>query len=513
MSVVVMLALAACLLGWLFVISPDAAAPMKVPTVSICRFTPDFVNRLLFVVMGRRLIYKGYEKYKDTPFRVRKVDADLIVLPAKYLPYIRHMDQNKISLLDAQYDSVCGDYTNILHDSNLPAHTVGKRLTPALSRIVPKVIDELKHAFQIEAPECNDKFVPVNLYYMILHLITRSTSRVIVGETICRSQTWLDTVTKYTENLGFILLLLRPLPRFMRPLVASFLPPTRYLKKTMHWVKEEILIPLILERREKEANDPEYEKPDDFIQWMMDTADNEYDAEPRNIAQGLMTILALAVVHTSTMLITQGLFDLLLRPEYLEPLREEIDETLNDGWEGATKQQFAKQVKMDSFLRESQRLNPTSEVNVQRLAKETFIFPDGFIVPKGTHIVFPAGPLSRDPALISNPETFDGFRWCKSPETNTNTDSGTETDTDSKNESLVTISPLNLHFGYGRQACPGRHFAVVTSKAILSRLLLDYDLKVLGGQEKKRPMNIRNGEQILPNFLTKVLIRKRGVSS
>jgi hypothetical protein len=28
--------------------------------------------------------------------------------------------------------SVCGNYTNILNDSNLPAHTVAKKLTPSL---------------------------------------------------------------------------------------------------------------------------------------------------------------------------------------------------------------------------------------------------------------------------------------------------------------------------------------------------------------------------------------------
>ncbi|KAL4929672.1 cytochrome P450 [Aspergillus undulatus] len=504
MSYIVPLTLTVTLLGWLFVKFPNAAVPLKVPTVSLCRFTPAFVNRLLFVVMGRKLIYNGYNKYKDVPFRVRKIDADLIVLPAKYLPHIRSMNHTKISLLDAQFDSVCGDYTNILNDSILPAHTLNKRLTPALTRIVPKVIDELKHAFQLEVPECNDRWVPINLYYTILKLITRSTSRIIVGDTLCRSQSWLDTVTKYTENLGLILLLLRPLPCPLRSIVASFLPPTRYLKKTMTCVKKEVFVPMILERREKEAIDPSYEKPDDFIQWMMDTADNEYDREPRNIAQGVMIVMALAVVHTSTMLITQGLFDLLIRPEYLGPLREEINETLNDGWEGATKQHFAMQVKLDSFLRESQRLNPSSEVNVQRVAKETLIFPDGLIIPKGTHIVFPAGPLSRDPALIENPETFDGFRWCNANDT--------DTATDNKNtSSLVTINPLNLHFGYGRQACPGRHFASVVSKAILSRLVVEYDMKFLEGREGKRPWNIRNGEQILPNFLTNVLIRKRRV--
>lgn len=118
---------------------------------------------------------------------------------------------------------------------------------------------------------------------------------------------------------------------------------------------------MVLQRREAEANDPEYQKPDDFMQWMMDSADSEFDKDPANIAHGLMIIMALAVIHTSTMLITQGLYDLMIRPEYLEPLRHEIIDTLQNGWANATKADFAAQVRLDSFLRESQRLHPTSE--------------------------------------------------------------------------------------------------------------------------------------------------------
>lgn len=355
-----------------------------------------------------------------------------------------------------------------------------------------------------------------------MKLINRSTSRIIVGDTLCRSEQWLDTVTRYTENLGLTIILLRPLPRFLRPLVARILPSVRYLNKTLKWVTEDVFVPMILQRREAEANDPEYQKPDDFMQWMMDSAESEFDKDPGNIAHGLMIIMALAVIHTSTMLITQGLYDLMIRPEYLEPLRHEIVDTLKNGWANATKADFAAQVRLDSFLRESQRLHPTSEgksskpsihppfhpprhqltsrfiVNVHRITRETIIFPDGFIIPKGTYITFPAGPLSRDPSLIDCPEAFDGFRWCKDPE--------------ARNQSLVTVNELNLHFGFGRQACPGRHFAANTSKAILSRLLVEYDMKFEEGNEGKRPMNIRNGEQIMPNFYTKVLIKKRPVS-
>ncbi|KAI9369508.1 cytochrome P450 [Aspergillus egyptiacus] len=471
---------------------------VKVPTVRVSRFLPDFVNRLLFTFKAPALIYEGYNKYKDVPFCILKVDADLIVLPAKYLSEIRSLSHTMLSLVDAQFDSICGEYTNILNDSFLPAHTVSKKLTPAMTRIIPKVIDELKYAWKTEVPECNDNWVPVTLYDMVLKLINRSTSRIIVGDQLCRNEEWLSTVVKYTQNIGIIIMFLRPIPTFLRPFVAKLLPSVRYLKKTLDHVKKDIFVPMITERRQAEANDPSHRKPDDFMQWMMDTADNDYDKKPENIAHGLMIIMALAVLHTSTMLITQGLYDLLIHPEYLEPLRDEAIEKLEGGWADATMSRFASLRRLDSFLRESQRLNPTSEVNVQRIAKENIIFSDGFTIPKGTHISFPAGPLSRDPDVVPDPETFDGFRWCKDPKPQSN--------------SLVSINEANLHFGYGRQACPGRFLGANTAKIIISRLITEYDMKFPEGKEGKRPMNFRNGEQIIPNIYATVLIKRRALN-
>jgi hypothetical protein len=49
------------------------------------------------------------------------------------------------------------------------------------------------------------------------------------------------------------------------------------------------------------------------------------------------------------------LYRLLAHPEYLEPLREEVDAVVReDGW---TKAGLDKMYKIDSFLRETQRLD------------------------------------------------------------------------------------------------------------------------------------------------------------
>lgn len=53
----------------------------------------------------------------------------------------------------------------------------------------------------------------------------------------------------------------------------------------------------------------------------------------------------------------QALFDLAGRPEYIAPLREELEQVIcaNGGVRELSPRLLAKLVKMDSFLKESQR--------------------------------------------------------------------------------------------------------------------------------------------------------------
>lgn len=380
---------------------------------------------------------------------------------------------------------------------------------------------------------------------MFVHLIVRATSRVVAGEALRRNEQWLNTASSYSVNVGLTVLLLRPFPKFIRPLIAPFLPPVRQMKKQLRFVKG-LFIPMINERRAAQAlNDPHYVKPDDFLQWMMDMAEDERDFDPEMLAHHMLLLMSLAVVHTSSMAMCHALYDLILMPEYLVPLREEIGRTLSSGWENASKASLESQRRMDSFLRESQRFGPPGEckylylpdssiycirprrhlltppVSFHRIVKEPITLSDGLLLPTGTHICFPSGPISKDPSFVANPDTFDGFRWCQDPK---DRDALTEPDQDPSNEkphptslapststSFASISASNMHFGFGRQACPGRFFAANTIKAVFSRIVMEYDFRFEERQGCRRPVNLVVGEHILPNTSTRVLFRKRKV--
>lgn len=243
-------------------------------------------------------------------------------------------------------------------------------------RILPRMINELRYAFEVEFPKCEgehhgflrekqqlmsssiDEWVAIQPYKIILRLVARSSTRVFLGETVCRNEEFLDAMTSYSLNLFKTVALLRPFPEFSRPLVAKLLPSYRTLRRQLNFAQG-IFMPILQQRRAAEsAGDAGYEKPDDFLQWMLDLVDNEKDANPRFFAHHFLQLLGLAVSHTSTMAMTHIIYDLAMMPEYLELLRNEIREALPDGWENASQSALHKLKRLDSFMKESQRCNP-----------------------------------------------------------------------------------------------------------------------------------------------------------
>ncbi|PWY79673.1 putative cytochrome P450 monooxygenase SirB-like protein [Aspergillus heteromorphus CBS 117.55] len=464
----------------LFLVNSTPSDCLDIPAVKYGRLLPNFVNRRLFYVVGHVQIQKGYDKYKNLPFRILKPDGDLIVLPARYLDEVRQMSPKKLGLVDNEFKNVLGECTV---DSGLAAQAMAQ-MNPVLDYIIPRVVAELQHAITVELPSCKD-WTPINLYTTVLRLVSRSVSCITVGDVICRDEQWLDVVASYTTNMDLAMTTLRPFPSFLRPIVARFLPSVQRLKHQFHWVQHELLIPVIQSRRYAEFNDPYFRKHEDLIQWTMDLAGNALDRDPALIARDLMTVTSLTMVRSSAVLLTQALYDLIARPEYLEPLRKEIRETFRDGWKNVKQGSLRGQHLLDSFLRESCRWNPSQEINVHRIVKRPLMFSDGLAIPKGAHICFATGPISRDPAIVPGVDEFNGFRWYKSPSANPD---------------------LGLHFGFDRGAYPGRVVAVNTAKLIMSRLLQGYEFEFEG---RGRPANVRTGEQILPDTTVRVVMRER----
>lgn len=140
----------------------------------------------------------------------------------------------------------------------------------------------------------------------------------------------------------------------MHPLIAAVLPSRRNLilyTKRIH----EFLVPLINQRRLQQTQGKVLDE--DIVTWMMELAnDHEYPAE--NIAQRYIYTI-IGSMHTVTGAVIDTIYDLCARPEYIDPLRQEVSQALSEegGWQKGTGNRM---LMMDTFMKEVQRINPPS---------------------------------------------------------------------------------------------------------------------------------------------------------
>lgn len=116
-----------------------------------------------------------------------------------------------------------------------------------------------------------------------------------------------------------------------------------------------------LEKRSTESTKIELKPRNDMIEWMQQRAkklgDDSFDSKE---LANLQMLTATAAIHTTRLAIIHALYDLAARPEYIEPLREEVFEVTKDNNGRLRKQHLTQMRKLDSFMKESQRHNPPS---------------------------------------------------------------------------------------------------------------------------------------------------------
>ena len=112
------------------------------------------------------------------------------------------------------------------------------------------------------------------------------------------------------------------------------------------------------------------------------------------------------------MKLTQAIYDLATYNEYIPIIREEIERvSAEDGEIKYTS--LAKMKKMDSFIKESQRLNAPTLLTLQRYTTAPVTLPDGKCLPVGTSLAVAAREVNFDERIHRNPKVFDGLRFEK----------------------------------------------------------------------------------------------------
>jgi len=345
----------------------------------------------------------------------------------------------------------------------------------------------------------------------MLQVIARTSNRLFVGLPLCREQEYLDLNINFTTAVFIRGQVINLLPNFLKPILGPVLSPHKSALRRML----KFLGPTLDARLEKEN---QYgrdwpERPNDLISWLLDFAVGDERSTPALATRILM--VNQAAIHTSSVTLTSALYDLTAYPAHIAPMREEAERVVaQEGW---TKVALGNMHKVDSFLRESQRLTGLSPVSLGRkvVAKDGFTFSDGTTIPHGATLMVPSEAMQLDEDNYLQADVFDGFRFSRMREAlpaHKGDDAAGESEGPGLfNRHMVSTGPDHLIFGHGRHACPGRFFAATELKAILAHILINYDIKA--ETEGVRPPDNILALYKSPSRVGKIWIRKRARGS
>ncbi|KAL8733904.1 MAG: hypothetical protein Q9181_003412 [Wetmoreana brouardii] len=394
-------------------------------------------------------------------------------------------------------------------------------LTQSLGNHVAPLVDESEFGFAQELPACEgesiltlgdkcsilEAWTAVNVHPTFLQIVGRTSARIFVGLPLCRNPVWLETSIDFARCVFLGSGILKVIPSVIRPIAALFSPHIHRIRRH-HRNARKVLVPKILRRRQQASIAPDWKlkKPNDMLQWLEDASEGA-DARPERIVDRQLG-MSFAAIHTTTNHLTNVIYDLAARwDEYGPELRAEVEEVLaetNGAWKKTT---LTKLSKMDSFMKESQRLNPPSALSFNRKLQTSYTIPSSSppqILPKNSYIAVAAGPISASESIYELPATFDGFRFHRMR---------LAPGGSAQSHQFVTTGLESMTFGHGRFACPGRFFASNESKIILALLVMKYDIKFANKSGKSaealRPKNLVFADACYPDPEAKVMFKRR----
>ncbi|PNP74701.1 hypothetical protein FNYG_12037 [Fusarium nygamai] len=473
----------------------DSAIPLANPPKSL--FGTGKTRRN-FVKLSREILAKARGLFPDEPFRLITDWGEVLILPPEFADEIRNdprLSFSKAAMQD-NHAGIPGFETVALvgREDQLIQKVARKQLTKHLSAVIEPLSRESTLAVSLNFGESTE-WRAIRLKPAILDIIARISSRIYLGDQLCRNEAWLKITKTYTTNFYTASTNLRMFPRSIRPLVHWFLPECKKLRQER---KDAIgiITPLIERRRELRRAAIAAGQPlpvfHDAIDW------SEQEAEAAGTGASFDPVifqltLSLLAIHTTYDLLQQTMIDLGRHPEYIEPLRQEVVQLLREeGWKKTT---LFKMKLLDSAIKESQRMKPGSIVTMRRYVTEDITLSSGLTLKKGTRLNVDNRRMD-DPKIYKNPEVYNPYRFY---------DMRSEAGKD-HGAQLVSTGSNHMGFGHGQHSCPGRFFAANEIKVALCHILVKYDWKLCPDTETKPDTR---GMIAKSSPVTDILIKRR----
>ncbi|KAK2594822.1 hypothetical protein QQS21_007450 [Conoideocrella luteorostrata] len=443
---------------------------------------------------GLKILNKGYLDHKNSMFRVQTLNEERVVLSPSYIEEInKNVPEGTLNVTEGLSERLMGPYTNldVVFNSDMHIEVCRSPLTQNLPKLVGPINEEAE--FWLRKRISGE--TELRAHDLIVRVIAGTATRMLGGLEASRDVEWFESAAEYSYDVVVMAQQLRQWSPVLRRFVAPWLKSKKKLDKHLA-VAKKTFHNMFVQRLEllDSGGARETEKPVDMVQWLVDAAQGN-DRKPDVLAQNML-FMTLAGVHTSANTTMHALFDLCANPKFTEPLREEIKQVIDEeGWCMAA---ISKLKKLDSFIKESQRLNQTVLMTFNRKLAKSLRFADGTLLPHRTYITMPSVAVSRDPDYFTNPDEFEAFRFYEKR---------SSAKSEANRHSFAAIGPENLAFGFGKTACPGRFFAGAQIKMVMANIILNYDVSFPSGQTK-RPDNLYKGGLIQPDPRQKIVFKQ-----
>jgi hypothetical protein len=385
---------------------------------------------------------------------------------------------SQVSTLEAHWEMLFGQYNFTDPDiikTSYHERVIHRSLARHLPSLIMEIWNELQFAIDMTWGNNTEEWKDICVWSNSMEIISRASNRILVGKPTCRDEDYLRNMAGFADDVIRSCVILNLTPSILRPLVAPLIVIPNHIH---HRRTAQYTIPIIQERqaqirRKKEEPEFKYEEPNDYISWHTNLALSEGrkdQMDPLKVSRGLLA-LNFAAIHTTSLTITNTLFDLLGSPNseiFMSAISEEITRVYRECNGEWTKASLNRLVRTDSAIRESMRYSNFQHRGIARKVVTPHGVEneaEGWTAPKGTWFAVNAHEIHHDEEIYPNANTFDAFRFSRPREEfevaqkSRKGEEGSEEHIGRqkeylrvKNLSLASTSDSFLPFGHGRHA-------------------------------------------------------------
>ncbi|OQE07414.1 hypothetical protein PENVUL_c013G00897 [Penicillium vulpinum] len=469
-----------------------------------------------FVVDGPGIIKKGYEQFKNGLFEIPRTFrfGQVILCQPELIEELRNTQSTLVSpepwidqllqishVMPGYFPAGMGWPKIAKTTPGLIRATVYKHLHRYMPSINQAIISQLQ-TLEFKDGECN-----VGCFDLAYSIVARSGSFALVGSRLSRNEEYLKAVKDHILGMIVTTRVQFLVPDCLKPYIGGLISRLATFRTSwdMHASRKIMLKHFDARAAEyhaeifsrtgpSETNLDDSDSPVEIFQWLYESSVLR-DRWTYSEVIGEMLLLQFAFIYTTSYGLYGALVELARQPEYIAPLREEIDLIFSKM--GPTVPACDGMVLTDSFLKECQRLHPPSALSAHRVCVNDLKLSNGTTLKQGSHVAVPSGIIQRSSEHYANPDAFDGFRFVKRAAAG------------AKDTRLVDLSPNYLVFGMGAHACPGRWMASALMKLAFAHVLNRYDIVLPNSALIPLTGSLSFEEFYVPNFGLKIALRQR----